>query len=173
MKFLKILLIIIVSLVAILLIIPVFVPKEFTAESEIVINKPKQEVFEYIKYIKNQDNFSKWQRMDPEAKKKFTGEDGTVGFTYEWDGEKIGKGKQVIAGIDEGNKLETNLYFMNSKEAAKAYITTTAKTDSVTIVKWGISGKTPYPFNIINLFMDMGNDFDEGLQNLKVVLEKQ
>lgn len=62
---------------------------------------------------------------------------------------------------------------MNSKEAAKAYITTTAKTDSVTIVKWGISGKTPYPFNIINLFMDMGNDFDEGLQNLKVVLEKQ
>ncbi len=173
MKFLKRLLIFIVALVAIVLIVALIAPRNFDTEKEIVINKPKQEVFDYLKYIKNQDNFGVWQMMDPDAKKNFIGEDGTVGFTYEWDGKKIGKGRQVIAAIDEGNKLETDLYFMESKEAAKSYFILTEKSPNETSVKWGITGKTPYPFNIINLFMDMGKDFEDGLQNLKNVVESQ
>jgi len=41
------------------------------------------------------------------------------------------------------------------------------------VVKWGMSGKSPYPFNLISLFFDMGDSFEEGLQGMKAVLENR
>ena len=69
MKILKKILLFIVVIVAIALIAALFISKEMKAEREIVINKPKQQVFDYIKYVKNQDNYSKWNKMDPGMKK--------------------------------------------------------------------------------------------------------
>lgn len=45
-----------------------------------------------------------------------------------------------------------------------------------TKVKWGMRGKMIYPFKIMQLFMNMdkviGKDFQTGLDNLEVMLEK-
>ena len=60
MRFLKKILIVVGILIAIPLIVALFVKKDYSVEKEIVINKPKTEVFEYIKLLKNQDNYSKW-----------------------------------------------------------------------------------------------------------------
>ncbi len=59
MKILKKIIIVLGVIIAILLLVALFVKKDYAVEKEIVINKPKTEVFEYIKYLKNQDNFSK------------------------------------------------------------------------------------------------------------------
>src|SRR5690554_6372374 len=85
--------------IAIPLIVALFVPNESTSEGQIVINKSKQEVFNYIKYVKNQDNFGVWQLTDPDMKTTSEGVDGTVGFKYSWDSEKLGKGAQIITNI--------------------------------------------------------------------------
>ena len=57
-----------------------------------------------------------------------------------------------------------------------AYMLTESITDSTTTVKWGFSGKMPYPMNIMFLWMNMeemiGSDLETGLGNLKNVLEK-
>ena len=58
MNLLKKFLFFILGIIALLLIVGLFVKKEYAVEREIVINKPKAEVFEYIKRIKNQDNYS-------------------------------------------------------------------------------------------------------------------
>lgn len=171
MKFFKYLIIGLLALIVLLLVIALFVPKQFKSEREIVINKPKQEVFDYIKYVKNQDNFGVWQLSDTAIKTTSTGEDGTVGFKYSWESKKLGNGSQTITGIKEGERLETELYF-GFGEPAKSYITTTAINENATKVMWGISGHSPYPFNLMTLFMDLGKDFEKGLSNLKEVLEK-
>ncbi|MDQ3683867.1 MAG: SRPBCC family protein, partial [Bacteroidota bacterium] len=107
MNILTKILIIIGILIAIPLIIALFVKKEYTVERDITINKPKQEVFNYVKYLKNQDNYSKWVRTDPAMKKDFRGTDGTVGFVYAWDGnKKAGKGEQEIKNIMEGERVD-------------------------------------------------------------------
>jgi hypothetical protein len=179
MKILKRILLFIAAIIAIALITALFVKKEIKAEREVVINKSKQEVFDYIKYVKNQDNFSKWNKMDPGMKKSYTGTDGTVGFSYAWDSKKddVGKGAQTITGIKEGERLDCDLHFIKPYESsAKSYFTTTAINDSTTKVAWGFDSKMPYPFNLMRLFMDMekavGDDFSTGLSNLKTVLEK-
>lgn len=171
MKILKRILIGLAAFIVLLLIIALFVPRTFKAGSEIVINRPKQEVFEYIRYVKNQDHFGKWQLMDPDMKKSYEGEDGTVGFVYKWDSKVLDKGSQKITRIVEGKRVETELDF-GFGDPAQSYFTTEEVGASKTKVTWGITGKSPYPFNLVQLCFNMDKDFEEGLSNLKKELEK-
>jgi hypothetical protein len=171
MKIVKRILIGLLAVVALLLIVALFVPRDFKAGSEIIINRPKSEVFEYVKYVKNQDNYGKWQLMDPDMKKTYEGEDGTVGFSYKWDSEVLNQGSQTITKIVEGKRIEAELYF-GFGDPAQSYFTTEEIGESQTKIAWGISGRTPYPFNLMSLFFNMDKDFDEGLTNLKNILEK-
>lgn len=171
MSLLKKILLGLLGLVAVLLIIAAFLPKTFKAEGSIVINRPQQEVFDYVKYVKNQDNYGKWNLMDPEMKKTYEGTDGTVGFKYTWDGKKVGKGSQTILKISEGEEIETELDF-GFGDPAISYMIVEPVSAAETKVTWGISGNSPWPTNIMGLFYDMSGDFKEGLNNLKNVLEK-
>jgi hypothetical protein len=179
MKILKGILLTLVALVALVLIVALFVEKDYAIEREIVINKPKQEVFNYIKFVKNQDHFSKWNQLDPNMKKSYKGTDGQVGFVYSWDSndDNVGKGEQEIANIVEGEKVEMKLRFKVPFESeSEAYLATESVDSPSTKVKWGFKGTSPYPFNIMGLFFDMenliGGDLATGLSNLKGVLEK-
>ncbi len=179
MKIVKKILLAIVGIVALLLIVALFVKKEYSVEREITINKPKQEVFDYVKLLKNQNNFSVWAQRDPNMKKDYKGNDGTVGFVSAWDSEDkhVGKGEQEIKNMKDGERLDFELRFMKPFEATdNAYMTTESAGENQTKVKWGFNGKMPYPMNLMLLFMNMdkmlGKDLEDGLTNLKTVLEK-
>lgn len=176
MKILKVILTGIVGLIVLALIVALFVKKEYAVEREIVINKPKQEVFDYIKLIKNQDNYSVWNRMYPTKKTSFKGTDGTVGFVYIWD-HKESAGEQEITKITDGERIDMDLRFKVPFEANdRAYMITEAVSEGQTKVKWGFDGKMKYPMNLMLLFMNMeemlGKDLQKGLEDLKVILEK-
>lgn len=177
MRILKILLFFILAIVGIALIAALFIDKNYKVEKEIVINKPKQEVFDYLKYLKNQDQFSYWASLDKNMQKTYTGTDGTVGFISAWKGNKdVGQGEQEIVGIKEGERLDYALRFKEPMESnSNAYITTEDAGAGQTKVKWAIYGKSNYPMNIMNPMMDgmMGKDLTTGLANLKALLEKK
>lgn len=173
MKILKYLLFIILGLVGLILIVAAVVPKEFHAGSEIVIQKPSKEVFEYVKLIRNQGNYDNWSRQDPNIERHYEGTDGTPGFTYTWKSKKVGDGKQVLTKVDEGKRVEMDLYFNGSDDPNPSYMELTPIDSTSTKVAWKIDGKMPYPFNLMSLFFDMNKDFAAGLSNLKEILEKQ
>ena len=179
------------GLIAALLLIALVIPKEISATKEIVINKPVAEVFGFIKYLKNQQQYSKWASLDPSMKNEFRGTDGQPGFVNYWVGnKKVGEGEQEITGIVEGKSLSTDLRFIKPFKSiakqmffesgaidfAKAKMTTEAAAPGVTKVTWGFESKMNYPMNIMKLFMNMsemiGKDFSIGLTNLKQILEK-
>lgn len=177
MKFLKIILFTVLTIVAILLIAAIFIDKDYKVEKEIVINKPRQEVFDFIKPLKNQDQFSYWANLDPNMQKSYRGTDGTVGFVSAWQGNSdVGEGEQEIKGIKEGERMDYELRFKEPMESnANAYITTEDEGSGQTKVKWAIIGKTGYPWNVMNPMMDgmIGKDLSTGLSNLKALLEKK
>jgi hypothetical protein len=118
--------------------------------------------------------------MDPAMKKEYRGTDGAVGFVSAWDSDNkdVGKGEQEIKAITEGERVDFEIRFFEPFESTDlAYMTTEAVNDSATLVKWGFNGKMPYPMNLMLLFMDMekmlGGDLEEGLANLKTVMEKE
>ena len=167
------------GLVILFLIIAAFVKKSYSLSSEITINQPKQLVFEYLKLLRNQDNFSKWALMDPNMKKEYHGTDGVAGFIYAWDSEQknVGKGEQEIIKITEGEQIDFEIRFIKPFAGiAKAYLSTVSLSENETQVIWGFSSKMKYPMNLMLLFMNMdkmvGNDLSIGLSNLKSILEK-
>ncbi|MBK8444711.1 MAG: SRPBCC family protein [Sphingobacteriales bacterium] len=179
MRILKKILIALAIIIAIPLIVALFVKKDYAVEKEIVINAPKAEVFEYIKFLKNQDNYSKWNKIDPNMKKTYTGTDGTVGFISAWESknENVGVGEQEILKITEGERIDTKLRFKAPFEAQDdAYMITEDAENNQTKVKWGFKGAFPYPMNLMGLFLNMdkeiGSDLETGLNNLKTILEK-
>jgi hypothetical protein len=178
MKILKKLLFVVAGILVLWLLIALFMPKDYNVERQVVINKPKTEVFDYIKYVKNQDNFSKWNQLDPNMKKSYSGTDGTVGFIYGWnsDNGEAGVGEQEIKNITEGERVDFELRFKEPMEATSmAYMITEGVSDAETNVKWGFNGRMPYPFNIFLPLMksQLGKDFQTGLDNLKKVMESQ
>ncbi len=172
-KFLIILLIIL----GIILMIPALMPKSFLVERQVVINKPVEMVFPFVKSLKGQDEWSVWGSMDPNMINEYRGEDGTVGFISAWEGnEDVGKGEQEIIAIENNKRVDFELRFMKPWEATnKAWMTVDPAPDGATTVKWGISGSMPYPMNAMMLLFNMekniGDDFDQGLLNLKQMIE--
>ena len=179
MKILKKILTFIGIFIGLIMIAAIFVKTDYSVEREIVINKSKQEVFEYVKLLKNQDNYSKWARMDSRMKKEYTGTDGTIGFISAWDSEnkELGRGEQEIKKITEGERIDFQLrFFEPMASVSPAYMTTESVSATQTKVKWGMSGTMAYPTNAVLLFMDiseiLGRDLTTGLTTLKKVLEK-
>jgi uncharacterized membrane protein len=78
MKFLKRLLLFIVAIIAIALITALFVKKEYSLTKDVTINKPRQQVFDYVAQLKNQNAYGVWFKMDSAMKQTFTGTDGTI-----------------------------------------------------------------------------------------------
>ena len=179
MKILKKILLFIGIFIGLVMVAAIFVKREYSVEREIIINKPKQQVFEYIKFLKNQDNYSTWAIMDPNMKKEYTGTDGTVGFISSWDSkdDQLGRGEQEIRKITEGDRIDFQLRFFEPiKSTSPAFMTTNSISPTQTKVKWGMSGTMDYPTNAVLLFMDvseiLGRDLTAGLTTLKGVLEK-
>lgn len=177
MKILKRILIGIGALIAILLFAALFVSKDYKVEEETVVNKSKNEVFNYVKFARNQDNFNKWITSDPHIKKSYRGTDGNVGFVYAWDSEgDAGKGEQEIKSIQEGERVDLGVHFIKPMEGmASTSFTTDALAANQTKVTWRMEGKSSYPFNVMNLFVPslLGKDMQTSLATLKTVLEKQ
>lgn len=169
---------VIATIVGIIIVLAAIAPKSYEVNRKILINRSVSDVFEYIRFVKNQDQWGPWNSRDPEMKQTQTGIDGTVGFINKWesDHKQVGHGEQEIIRIDEGSSMETELRFLKPwKSVSQGYIRTSDVGPGKTEVTWGFHGNNKIPMNIMMLFFNMdkavGKDFEEGLANLKKVLE--
>ena len=163
-------------IILIIIVLANIAPKEYDVSRSIIIEKPLAEVFSYLKYLKNQDNWSPWAEKDPNMKKMFTGTDGEVGFISAWIGNKeVGEGEQELTGISENEVVESQLRFLKPfKSTSDAYLQVFEEENGTKVI-WGFSGKNKFPVSIMMLFMNMdktvGKDFEYGLKKLKGILE--
>jgi hypothetical protein len=170
----------ILGLIAVIFILALFTQKEYTVQRETTINQPVSVVFNYIKHLKNQDNYSKWVMTDPSMKRVFTGEDGTKGFIYAWDStnKQAGAGEQEIIELSENKHVDIEVRFIRPfKAIAKTPFTLKKMDDHTTSIAWEMNSAMNYPMNIILLFMNvdkmLGKDMEISLENLKKILEKE
>lgn len=85
MLIIKRIILIVILIISIVLIAAYFMPKDYAVEREITINKPVDSVFNYVRYLKNQNDFSVWANIDPKMKSTYTGTDGSVGAISAWE----------------------------------------------------------------------------------------
>lgn len=168
---------ILLGIIGLIIILGLLAPKSYDVSRKIVIKKPIGEVYNYLRFIKNQANWGPWEERDPDMKKNFTGSDGEVGFISAWEGNKeVGSGEQEITGLDENSEVRTQLRFLKPFKSTSDAFIRTAEVEEGTEVTWGFAGKNKFPVSIFMLFMNMdkaiGKDFEHGLNKLKGILEK-
>ena len=171
-------LVVIAAIIALLLLIAAFTKKDFALEKQVIINRAKKDVFNYLKLIRNQEQYSVWVMKDPNVKMVYRGTDGTVGFTSSWESndKNVGIGEQEIIKMNDGESMEVEIRFKKPFEATNYALTTvTAADDTQTRVTNLFYGTSKFPMNLMNLMMDkmVGKDMQNNLENMKSNLEKQ
>ena len=178
MTALIVILIVVAVIIGLILLTAALMNKNMIIEKTITITRPKQQVFDYVRFVKNHDNFSVWAMMDPDMKKEYRGTDGQPGFIYAWDSSKkknVGAGEQEIKKIDEGRSIEHELrFFRPMQDVAKARFVFEPVSANDTRVQWGFYSRMKFPMNaMMPMFKGMlGKQLEKGLENLKNVLER-
>jgi hypothetical protein len=151
--------------------------KDFAYEREVTINRPQAEVFTYLKPLGNFRQWNPFLRKDPNARIEARGQDAEVGYVTAWEGNReLGSGEQEITRIIDGKRIEFELRFKKPFAATnQGYFAAEPVGHSQTRVRWGVSGKSPFPMSLICLFVDsdkiIGKEFAWGLNQLKSILE--
>lgn len=169
-------LLVLAGILALLLFIALFMKKNHYVKREIIINAPRQKVFDYVKLMKNEGEFNKHAMADPNRKSEFKGTDGTVGYIHSWSGDKnAGVGEKEIKNIIEGKSIEMEIRFVKPMAATATIIMETESlSDTQTKVSWSNAGVLKYPLNIMIPMMEkmLPKDMDSSLVTLKNILEK-
>lgn len=166
-------LIILGVLLAILTILSFIAPKSYHVYRSVELEHTKEKVWEQLKFLRKQQEWSPWARKDPNMDQKFTGIDGEVGTVSYWNGNKeVGEGEQEITKIVDGKRIEQDLRFLKPfKSESDCYVELEELDNNRSKVTWGFTGTNKFPICIMMLFMSMdkmvGKDFEQGLQNLK------
>ena len=175
-KILKIIGVLLLAVIAFILIAGLIISKTYHFQKEITINAPQEKVWGYVADFHQMDKWSPWKDKDPNIQLSYEGQDGTVGSTYSWKGNKdVGSGSQTITKTDPPRRIDTHLHFIEPFEGnAEAFIALEGA-NNATKVTWGFDTKYPYPMNVMQLFVNMdkamNDEFSSGLNKLKTICE--
>lgn len=151
--------------------------KDYDLNRTVVINRPRAEVYAYIRQLKKQPLWLPWFLRDSGLQLKYKGEDGRLGGACYWKGKNKIEGIQKIIKVHEGKLLETQVLFLRPyKSLSITYMAVKELDPDSTKMVWGVKGVHRFPASVFMLFYGMeraiGKDLEEGLQNLKTNLEK-
>ncbi len=168
--------VVLIAIVSVCLVIAMFSKNKYTLMREITINRSPGDVFNYLRYLKNQPEYNKWLLLDPNTKISYKGEsDGLPGaiLVFESKSSQTGKGEFEIKKITDGERVDFEIRFLAF--TANGYIGVKALSPNSTKLTWVYNSGMNWPVNFLLLFMDMdkiiGNDIAESLSNMKRKLE--
>lgn len=176
-KFLRFLIITILVVAAAILVIALLEPNDFTVSRTVVINAPKEAVFEQMVKYKNWTHWSPWYKLDSTMKLTYNGEEGAVGSSYHWVGDekKTGEGEMKTVTIN-GTSMDCELHFLKPFESKAKSFLIAKDSAGMTKATWGFSQHMSFPWNAALLVMNMekllGPDFENGLKYMKEYVEK-
>jgi hypothetical protein len=116
--------------------------------------------------------------MDPAMKRTYSGTANGIGSIYEWEGNgNAGKGRMEIIDSIPSSLVKIQLNFIKPFEAQNTAEFTLVPNGKSTTVTWAMYGPMPYVSKLMTTFFSMdkmiGDQFEEGLKNLKYPAEKQ
>lgn len=180
MKFLRGLLKIVVLLLILFLIYAAFTPKQIIVKKEVVLDAPKEQVFDFIRSLKNVSSQTVWQQKDPNVKKTYRGTDGQVGSVYRWESEvpDVGVGEQEVIAIEEGKSVTSQLRFEKPFEMKDQAIMLVEDENGGTRLIWDYkSGEIAYPMNAFialqGVQKTLEKDFEKSLSNIKNAIQSK
>ena len=176
---LKILALVVALLIAGVLVLAALKPATFSVQRAATIEAPPEKIFAVLNDFRRWPEWSPWEKLDPQMKRTLGGAPAGQGATYAWEGNgKAGAGRMEIVEAVPAKKVGIQLDFIKPFEGHNVTDFTLApQPDGTTRVNWEMHGPAPFVSKLMQVFVSMdrviGKDFDEGLANLKALVEKK
>jgi Polyketide cyclase / dehydrase and lipid transport len=152
-------------------------PNTFSLSRSADIKAPPEKIFPHLNDFKNWGAWSPWEKMDPDLKRSFSGSASGKGARYSWVGnKKVGEGNMEITRSMPSSNIELNLNFLKPFKASNITEFKITPNGNMTTVNWEMRGPLNLMMKVMHMFMNMdsmvGKDFEQGLANLKSIVER-
>jgi uncharacterized protein YndB with AHSA1/START domain len=173
----KKILLILVALAIIFSIVVAMQPADYRVERSTTIAAPAADVFAHVNDFHKWEAWSPWLKIDPNAKNSYEGPTSGKDAAFKWSGNsEVGEGKMTITESRPNELIKIRLDFIRPMEATSDVEFTFKPQGDQTAVTWSMAGKNGFLFKAIHLVMNcekmIGDKYEEGLANLKAVVEK-
>ncbi|WP_345992234.1 SRPBCC family protein [Chryseobacterium sp. Chry.R1] len=144
-------------------------------ERSVVINAPKEKVWEHVGSTKAFNIWNPFIKPDKNIAISYSGTSGEVGDSYKWKGNNdVGEGVQTVTAVTPNEKITSKLHFIRpfEGEAVANFILTPE--GNGTKVTWTMDDELSTMMKPMKPMMDsqMGKTFDQGLGELKKLTER-
>lgn len=163
-------------LIALVVVVGLFLPKQYKVERSILINAQPEEIYPDVVDLRAWQNWGVWFQRDPSMEIDYSGPDRAIGMMSSWKSVTEGNGEMKITDLEHNKKVVYSLAFPDWEMGSTGSLVISPAGEA-TKVTWVDSGDVGN--NIINryfvLMMDgmIGPDFEMGLENLKTVVENK
>ena len=173
---LKTISLIVLAALAVLLVYAATLPNTFRVERSASIKAPPARIFALINDMHGFNTWNPYARKDPAMKGQYSGSVSGPGASYAWESDKVGTGSMTIQDSTP-TRITMRLDFVKPFEAKNMAEFTLQPAGDTTQVTWAMSG----PANFMSKLMEaltlmdrmVGNDFADGLSNLKTIAESR
>jgi Polyketide cyclase / dehydrase and lipid transport len=167
------------AIVALFVVIVALQPSDFRVERSAAMAASAPAVFAQVNDLQNWRAWSPWEKLDPQLKRAYEGPAAGSGAQYAWAGNKdVGEGRMTILESRPGELVRIKLEFFKPFAAVNSTeFRFTPVADGGTAVTWSMSGQNNFIARAICLFVNMdkmvGGQFEQGLAQMKTVVEKR
>lgn len=154
-------------------------PAKFSVDRSTTIAASPEAVFEHVNTLKKWPAWSPWAKRDPNMKMTYSGPEAGEGAVSAWAGdENVGEGKLTITESKPAERIKIQLDFIKPFEGSSVSNFVFEPAGSGTKVTWSLDGDQSFGERAFMLLLGMnmesmiGADYEEGLGNLKRVVEQ-
>lgn len=165
----------VVTLIAILGIISISLPRQIHIQRDIIINASAEETYEQLSDLRNWPKWLPGNHTDTGKALSYAGP--TVGSSLHWtsDRRSIGQSVVTIVEAEPPKKLVTNLEFEKNDKVHTTF--TLVETEEGTKLTWHLEkymGDNPiHKFSGLLIDSTVGEEFEDGLANIKKEVESK
>lgn len=151
---------------------------KFNYERIGIINAPAEKIYPFISNFKMGEQWSPYEKIDPNMKKTFSGNDGEVGSIMEFEGNSdVGSGKLEILSLVPNEMVQIKLTMIKPFFGENIVHYRLKTLGPATQFTWSMTGDGGFMGKLMTLLIDcekmVGDQFTKGIQNLKAVVEAQ
>jgi hypothetical protein len=153
-------------------------PDTFRISRAAIMDAPPETIYPQINDFHNWEGWSPWAKLDPNQVTTYEGSPLGAGAVTTWSGDrKVGTGKMKIVESSQNERVRIKIQFIKPMKAINDVQFDLKPVGEKTEVTWTMSGRHEFIGKAFAVFMDMdkmiGERFEEGLANLKSVVEAQ
>lgn len=152
-------------------------PGELTVSRTVVVEATPADVRPFANDLKRWNEWSPWDKIDPDQKVAYSEPTAGEGAWYTWDGnDDVGKGKMTVVTDEPGRVVHRIAFEKPMEDVAEATIAWKATDATHTEVTWSFHQDAGFGTKMANVLMDiegmLGKDYDKGVAQLEPVVEK-